>query len=456
MPILTLHDAGAPRQEPGGAGRPRELFAERRKRYLAEAEGGVTVLAAAPELIKSRDTEVRYRPDSDLFYLTGFEEPEAVAVLTPHDPEHRFTLFVRPRDPEREAWNGTRAGVEGAREQYGADAAYPIDELARRLPSLLERSDRILYALGSDTALDRQVTDALVGFRRSRPRSGRGPAVVADPETILAGMRMIKDADEIERMRVAARIAAEGHRAAMAVCGPGVGEWEMQAALEGTFRALGATGPAFPSIVGSGGNAATLHYVVNDRRVQAGELVLIDAGAEFRMYASDISRTFPASGRFSDAQRRLYGTVLAALEAAIGAIRPGAPIGAVHDAAVRALVEGLVGLGLLQGEPEKLIEGGAHKRFYMHQTSHWLGLDVHDVGPYTEAEESVALRPGMVLTVEPGIYIAPGAPDVPEHFRGVGIRIEDDVLVTEDGHEILTRGVPVAPDEIEALVGSAR
>lgn len=427
--------------------------AERRERFLAQIGAGVAILPAAPTRYKSRDTEFRFRQDSDFYYLTGFDEPEAVALLTPHDDEHRFTLFVRPRDPEREVWDGGRAGVEGARERFGATAAYPLDELPERLHALVEPADRLFYALGAHPALDTALVEQLAGFRRSRQRSGRGPTGITDPATVLGEMRVIKDADEIARLRRAAQIAAAGHRAAIAAARPGAGEWEIEAALEATFRRAGAAGPAFPSIVASGPNATTLHYVANDRVVQPGDLVLIDAGAEWRMYCADISRTFPVSGRFTPPQRAVYELVLAAEEAAIAAVRPGAPFSAIHEAALGVLVPGMIELGLLQGEPTALIEAGEHKRFYMHQTSHWLGLDVHDVGLYARDGEPITLQPGMVLTIEPGLYVRADAEGVPTELRGIGVRIEDDVLVTADGAEILTRGVPVAPDDIEALAG---
>ena len=427
-------------------------FAGRRARFLERIGGGVAILAAAPQLYKSRDTEVRFRQDSDFYYLTGFDEPDAVAVLTPHDDTHRFTLFVRPRDREREAWAGRRAGVEGAVEQYGADAAYPIGELDDHLRRLVEPAERIVYALGSDAALDARVVDLVAHFRRARQRSGRGPIHVDDPAAVLDAMRVIKDAGEIERLRAAAALTAEGHRAAMRLARPGIGEWELEAELEYVFRRGGGSGPAYPSIVGAGANATVLHYVTNDCRAADGDLVPIDAGAELDMYCGDITRTFPVTGRFTPAQRAVYEVVLAAEEAAIAAVRPGAPFSGIHDAAVHVLTAGMVDLGLLQGDVETLIAEGAYRRFYLHQTSHWLGLDVHDVGLYRQGDDSVLLEPGMVLTVEPGLYVPADADDVPDVLRGVGVRIEDDVLVTAEGNELLTRGVPVLPDEIEALM----
>ncbi len=435
---------------------PLHLFAGRRERVLESIGNGVLVLAASATLFKSRDTEVRYRQDSNFYYLTGFGEPDAVAVLTPHDVERRFTLFVRPRDPEREVWVGRRAGVEGAISRFGADAAYPLDELEDHLHALLEPAERIVYPFGSSAALDGEIMELLLRFRRSRQRSGIGPTALEDADALLGEMRVIKDAEEVDAIRTAARISAAGHGAAIAAARAGMGEWELEAILDSTFRRAGGAGAAYPSIVGSGANATTLHYVTNDRRLRDGDLVLMDAGAEWGMYCGDISRTFPVSGRFTPPQRALYDLVLAAENAAIDAVRPGALFSDIHNAALVVLVEGMIELGLLQGESEELIAEGAHRRFFMHQTSHWLGLDVHDVGLYARAGESVRLQPGMVMTVEPGIYIPEDADDVPGEFRGIGIRIEDDVLVTSDGHEVLTRAVPVDAEEIEDLVGSDR
>jgi Xaa-Pro aminopeptidase len=430
-----------------------EEFRARRERFLQAIGNGVAVLVAAPELVKSRDTEILFRQNSDFFYLTGFLEPGAVAVLTPHDTL-RFNLFVRPRDPERETWNGKRAGVEGALERFGADAAYPIDELDERLKDLVEPADALWYAVRADGGqMDARMLALLAGFRGTRPRAGKGPWDLRDPAQVLDGMRLIKEPGELALMREAADLAARGHLAAMRAGRPGVGEWEIQALLDQTFRSHSASsGTSFPAIVGSAANGTVLHYVTNERRIEEGDLVLVDAGAEVGFYCSDITRTFPASGRFTAPQRAVYEVVLAALEAGIEAVRPGAGVKEVHEASRRVLVQGMIDLKLLEGEPEKLIEEETFKRFFMHNTSHWLGLDVHDPGQYTERSgESVALRPGMVLTVEPGLYIPADAENVPAELRGIGIRLEDDVLVTDDGHEILTRAVPVDPDEVERI-----
>ena len=432
-----------------------ELFRARRERVLEQVGNGVVLLGSAPELFRSRDTEVPYRQNSDLYYLTGVEEPEAVAVLTPHDPSHRFTLFVRPRDAERERWNGPRLGVEATKDAYGPDAVYPIDGLEEMIVTLLTPADRIVYSVGVHPPLDSRVLELVGKARRSRPRAGLGPTGIVDLDSVVGELRKVKDDAEVERMRTVAAIGAEGHLAAMAATRPGVGEWEVEAALEATFRRHGALGPAFPSIVGSGANATYLHYTTNSRRIEEGELVLVDAGADWGMYCSDITRTFPASGKFSKTQRELYDVVLAAHDAGIAIARNGEPITAIHEAAVRALCEGMVRLGILTGDAAAdPLESGSYRRFYMHQTSHWLGLDVHDVGLYRFSGAPVTLHPGMVLTVEPGIYIPSDADDVPDRFRGLGIRIEDNIVVTDREAEILTGAVPVQAEEVERLVGA--
>ncbi|HSU14049.1 aminopeptidase P N-terminal domain-containing protein [Longimicrobium sp.] len=437
------------------AGAPDDPRARRRERFLERMGRGVAVLCSAPELIKSRDTEVLYRQDSDFFYLTGFSEP-GVAVLTPHDGRHRFTLFVRPRDPERETWNGPRAGVEGATERFGADAAYPLAELDARLKALLEPADAIWYALGSNEKMDRRLVSWIREWRLRRARSGKGPSDVMDPAGILDAMRVVKEPEEIGAIRRACELSAQAHVRAMRAARPGIGEWELANVIDSTFRAAGPdAGPAYPTIVGSGANATILHYVLNAERADDGALVLIDAGAEWGMYCGDITRTFPANGRFTAPQRRVYDAVLRAEEQAIAMVRPGVTIAAIHEATRLLLARELVEMGVLQGDPETIAEGEEIKRFYMHQTSHWLGLDVHDAGDYrARGGDWLPLAAGMVFTIEPGLYIPAAADDVPAEYRGIGVRIEDDVLVTEDGCEVLTRGVPVAPEEIEALVGA--
>jgi Xaa-Pro aminopeptidase len=441
---------------PAAAVVPAEVLRARRERLLDAIGDGVAIFCAAPEHLKSRDTDVRYRPDSDLWYLTGFAEPGAVAVLTSHDGEARLTLFVRPRDPERETWTGRRAGVEGARERFAADAAHPIEELDELLPKLLEPADAVWYSLGTNAEMDGRIIKQLKKFRSTRPRGGKGPWDVRDPAALMDRWRLVKEPGEIERIRAACTLSAKAHLAAMRATAPGVGEWELEATLDSTYRRAGGWGPSYPSIVGSGVNATILHYTTNDCVLREGDVVLVDSGAELAMYCGDITRAYPVSGRFTPEQREVYEIVLAAEEAAIAVVRPGAAFSEIHDAAVRVLTEGLIRLGVLEGGVDEAIEETKYKRFYMHQTSHWLGLDVHDAGPYRERDGSwIALEAGMVLTVEPGLYF-PDEDDVPEALRGLGIRIEDDVLVTAEGYETLTRDVPVAVDEVEALVGSAR
>jgi len=450
--------AGSPDAVVPDPASPDSPYRARRERFLEAIGDGVAVICSAPELIKSRDTEINYRQNSELFYLTGFPEP-AVAVFTPHDPEHRFTLFVRPRDPERETWTGGRAGVEGARERYGADAAYLLEELdSDTLRERLWPADRIWYSLGSDDAMDRRLIGWIRQWRQASGRSGKASTDVLDPAKVIDAMRLVKEPAEVELIRRACRLSSEGHLRAIRAARPGIGEWELEALVDGTFRAGGPRcGTAFPTIVGSGPNATVLHYVTNDRRTEDGDLVLLDAGAHHELYCGDITRTFPVNGRFTPAQRRVYELVLRSEETAIAMVRPGVTIREIHEATRDVLVRGMVELGLLQGDPAELVEGEEYKRFFMHQTSHWLGLDVHDAGAYRDHGEDGAwhpLRPGMVFTIEPGLYIRADAEGVPDELRGIAVRIEDDVLVTEDGCEVLTRDVPVDPDEIERLVGA--
>jgi Xaa-Pro aminopeptidase len=413
------------------------------------------VLPASAEHLRSRDSQGPYRPDSELFYLSGVTEPGAVAVLLGGDGP-RFVLFVRERDPDAELWSGPRLGPEGAAERFGADEVHPLGDLAERLPVLLKSADRIFYRLGRTCEVEALVTGALATARARGPRTGTGPRTLVDPGEILDEMRLRKDAQEIEALRRAAALSVEGHRCGMAAAGAGVGEWVVEAAVDAAFRRGGGSGPAYETIVGSGANACILHYVANGSIMQDGDLVLLDAGAERGLYAGDITRTFPVSGRFTSRQRDLYMVVEAARAAAVSAVRPGITIDHVHQRALRVLVEGMVSLGILTGDPDGLIEEKAHQRFYPHQTSHWLGLDVHDPGDYARDGASRTLEPNMVFTVEPGLYVRPDAGGGAARFGGMGIRVEDDVLVTEDGHENLTASLPTAPDDVEAMVGAQR
>lgn len=414
----------------------------RRRAALLEALGdnAVLLLAAHPELTIGRDTQLRYVVDPEIYYLTGFTEPDAVLLLDPAS-DVPFTMFVRARDPERELWDGARAGVDGARADYGADAAFPLNELPERLPKLLSRADTIYARHCNRPQLDGIVQQAFVSGRASRARTGRGPHILRDPGDILDEMRLIKDAGEIELLRTAAHISADAFLDVLPRIKPGMHEWEVDALLEFGFRSRGASGPAFTTISAAGPNATVLHYIDNTAPLRAGDLLLLDAGARYQMYCGDISRTVPVSGRFTAEQRALYDVVLAAHAAALSAIAPGLPVAAVHERACEVLTDGLLQLGHLQ--PQQRDDAAAFKVFYPHRTSHWLGLDVHDVGPYMRANEELVFQPGMVLTVEPGLYHAQ---------RGVGIRVEDDVLVTEQGHEVLTARLPVAAEDIEALM----
>ena len=429
-------------------------YAARRARVLESlGEDGVLVLPAASEPVAGGDVELRYRPDPDLYYLTGYSEPEAVLVLAP-GAQSPCTLFVRPRDPERELWTGRRGGVEAARTRFGADAAFPISELAMRLPDLLAGRSTIYTRPGAG---DRVLQDLLLGTlargRVARQRTGRGARALADAGAVLDELRLRKDPHELALMRTAADISVEAFRACAAAIRDGAGEWEVQAVLEFGFRRRGADAPAFESIVAAGDNATVLHYVANDRRMHAGELLLVDAGASVGGYAADITRTFPVSGRFTGEQRALYDAVLSAHDAALAAVRPGAPVDGIHAAAVRALVAALVDQGLLTGAVDALVEDEqSYKRFYPHKTSHWLGLAVHDVGEYALPGATRTLEPGMVLTIEPGLYLPAAAAELPEALRGTGIRLEDDVLVTESGAEVLTAALSVAAEEVEALL----
>ncbi|MBD2597108.1 Xaa-Pro aminopeptidase [Nostoc sp. MBR 210] len=433
-------------------------YRQRREQLMAKIGNGTAIFRSAPMAVMHNDVEYAYRQDSDFFYLTGFNEAQAVAVLAPNHPEHRFVLFVQPKDREKEVWSGYRCGVDAAKEIYGADAAYPINELDEKLPQYLEKSDRIYYHLGRDRKFNEKVLAHYQSLLRTYPKRGTGPIAIEDTCTVLHSMRLIKTETELEMMRQAAAIAIEAHNQAMAITKPGRYEYEIQAEIEWLFRHRGAMGPAYPSIVASGVNACVLHYIENNRQMQDGELLLIDAGCAYNYYNSDITRTFPVGGKFTPEQKTLYEIVLEAQKQAIAQVQPGNTFKAVHDTAVRVLTAGLIDLGILQGEIDKIIEEEKYKPYYMHRTSHWLGLDVHDVGVYQHGDDKPQiLQPGQVLTVEPGLYIVPDtklAEDQPQtHPRwiGIGIRIEDDVLVTPTGHEVLTAGVPKEIDEIERV-----
>ncbi|MBN3950746.1 MAG: aminopeptidase P N-terminal domain-containing protein [Nostoc sp. NMS7] len=431
-------------------------YRQRREQLMAKIGDGTAIFRSAPMAVMHNDVEYVYRQDSDFFYLTGFNEPQAVAVLAPHHSEHRFVLFVQPKDREKEVWTGYLSGVDAAKEFYGADEAYPISELDEKLPQYLEKASRIYYHLGRDRTFNDQILGHYQSLLRTYPKRGTGPIAIEDTGTVLNSMRLIKSEAELELMRQAVAIATEAHNYAQEIAAPGRYEYEIQAEMERIFRLRGGLGPAYPSIVASGVNACVLHYIENNRQMQDGELLLIDAGCTYGYYNSDITRTFPVGGKFTPEQKTLYEIVLEAQKQAIAQVQPGNPFKLIHDTAVRVLTEGLVELGILKGEIDKLIEEEKYKPYYMHRTSHWLGLDVHDAGVYQHGEDKPQiLQPGQILTVEPGLYIVPDtklAEDQPEtdpRWIGIGIRIEDDVLVTPGGHEVLTAGVPKAVDEVE-------
>ena len=397
-------------------------FKQRRDEFMRGIGRGVAIFPAAPSVIRNGDVEHEYRQDTDFYYLTGFEEPNAVAILAPDHPEYQFVLFVQPKDREREVWTGWRAGEEGAKRDFGADGAFTIDKLDEELPKLAEKADRIYYRFGSDPTFDERLVGFMRRFQRQRQREGTGPTSVIDPADLLHEMRLIKTPDELDLLRRAIDITCEGHLAAMRALRPGSYEYEIEAELRYVFRKNGSPRSGYPPIVGSGANTTVLHYTTNNQRIADGDLLLIDAGAEFGYYTGDVTRTMPASGKFNEDQTVLYQLVLDAQLEAIKAVRPGATFIEPHDRAVRVLTEG------------------------------WLGMDVHDAGPYKVADEWRRLEPGMVMTIEPGLYIAEDAEGVEPRYRGIGIRIEDDVLVTEQGYEVLSARVPKTIAEIEGVM----
>lgn len=430
-------------------------FKQRRKQLARRIKKkSVALIASASASVRNRDVEYPYRQDSDFHYLTGFDEPEAVAVFAPGRKQGEYILFCREFDREKAIWTGRHAGLEGARNAFGADEAFPIDELDKVLPGLLENRERVYFPIGHDPKIDRQVFSA-VNNVRARVRTGvRAPFEFVSLEHLLHEQRLIKTSHEIQLMQKAAEVSVRAHKRAMSVCKPGKYEYEIEAELLYEFTRHGMRAPAYPCIVAGGHNACVLHYTENKDVLKDGDLLLIDAGAEYENYAADITRTFPINGRFSESQRLLYDLVLEAQLDAIEQVRAGNRWNAPHDAAVHTLTKGLVKLGLLEGRVSKLIKDEAYKKFYMHRTGHWLGMDVHDVGEYRSDGEWRSLEPGMVLTVEPGLYVAPDCHDVDPKWRGIGIRIEDDVLVTKDGCEILTAGLPKTVAEIEAFMAN--
>lgn len=432
-------------------------FAERRARLMEQMDdNSIAIIPAASETLRNNDVHHPFRQNSNFMYLTGFREPDAFAVLIPGREQGQYILFVRDKNPEREIWDGYRAGPDGAVSEYGADDAFPIDDIDDILPGLMEGRSRVYSQMGVDDAFDHQLM-TWVNQIRSKVRTGAiPPEDFSDISHLLHDLRLIKSKQELAIMADASAMSARAHKRAMAACKPGMMEYQLQAEIEHECMMAGSPWPAYPAIVGSGANACVLHYIENTDRIEDGDLVLIDAGGELEYYASDITRTFPANGRFNIEQRAIYDIVLRAQYAALDQVRPGNPWIAPHDTTVRVLTEGLVELGLLKGEVDDLIEQEAFKPFFMHKTGHWLGMDVHDVGDYKVGGEWRVLEPGMVLTIEPGIYVSPHNTEVEERWRGIGVRIEDDVAVTKDGHEVMTRDVPKEPEEIEALMNGGQ
>jgi Xaa-Pro aminopeptidase len=424
----------------------------RRRRHLLEhvGSGGIAILAAAPERTRSRDVNFDYRPDSDLYYLTGFSEPDAVVVLMPGGAHGEFIGFCRERDRERELWDGPRCGPERFLARFGADDAYPISDIDEILPGLIERSERVYYSMGVSPEFDQKLLGWIGDLNANRQR-GHAPSEIVALDHLLHEMRLYKSRQELSAMRRSAQIAVAAHKRAMQACRPGMFEYELEAEYIYEFRRHGARASYLP-IVAGGNNACVLHYIANDQPLRDGDLVLVDAGCELDMYASDITRTFPVSGEFSEAQRELYEIVLEANIAATAAVVPGNHWNDPHEAAVKVVTRGLRDLGILSGRLPQLIREQAYRPYFMHRTGHWLGMDVHDVGDYRIEEEWRLLEPGMVLTIEPGLYIDAQARRNARRWRGTGIRIEDDVAVTRRGPDVLTRKLPRAIDEIEALM----
>ncbi len=436
---------------------PKAEYARRRKALMAQMEpNSIAILPAAPVYIRNRDVEHIYRQDSDFQYLTGFPEPEAVLALIPGREHGEYVLFCRERDPERELWDGLRAGQDGAIAQFGADDAFPINDIDDILPGLIEGRERVYYAIGCNQEFDHRLMEWINVIRSKARQGAQPPNEFVALDHLLHDMRLYKSAAEVKVMKEAAEISAAAHVRAMQAARPGLNEFHLEAELEYIFRKNGSKMPAYGSIVASGRNACILHYRENDAPLKDGDLILIDAGCEIDCYASDITRTFPVNGTFSPEQKAIYELVLKAQEAAFAAIGPDKHWNEAHEATVRVIAEGLLELGLLTGTLDEVIETESYKAYYMHRAGHWLGMDVHDVGDYKVGGEWRVLEPGMALTVEPGIYIPADDERVAKKWRGIGVRIEDDVVVTKTGCEILTGGVPKTVAEIEALMAAAR
>ncbi|MBE9567339.1 MAG: Xaa-Pro aminopeptidase [Proteobacteria bacterium] len=429
----------------------KKVYIKRRKQLMHMMhDNSVAILPSAPMLIRNRDVEHGFRQDSDFMYLSGFNEPESVIVLIPNRKQGEFVLFCRERDPVKETWNGRRFGIEGAVEDFDADDAYPIDDLEEILPGLMEGRESIYYSIGLNPTFDKHVLNCVNNLRAQSRRGARAPYEFVSLEYLLHDMRLYKGREEISAMRKAAKISVKAHINAMKICRPGLKEFELEAEFLYEFRRNGADW-AYSSIVGGGENSCILHYTENNAVLNDKELVLIDAGAEYEGYAADITRTFPVNGRYTVPQKEIYELVLQAQEAAFAKVKPGNHWNDPHNAAVRTLTKGMVEIGLLKGKPAQLIKDGKYMKYYMHRTGHWLGMDVHDVGDYKVDDNWRLFEPGMVLTVEPGLYIPSGSRGA-KRWWNIGVRIEDDLLVTKDGFDLLTKGLPRTVEEVEAVM----
>jgi len=430
----------------------KEYRARRKELMSLMHSNSIAIISAAPEKVRSRDTHYPYKQNVNLSYLCGFPEPESVLVLIPGRAQGEMVLFCRDKDPLRETWDGYREGPEGAVSNFGADDAFPIADIDDILPNLIEGKDRLYYAIGKDPEFDRHLMDWVNHVRNQRGNGALPPGEFVDLDHFINEMRLFKTAGELKIMRKAAEISVSAHSRAMKASKPGLFEYQLQAEIEHEFAVHGSAGAAYTSIVGGGKNGCILHYIENRDALKDGDLVLIDAGCEYQNYAADITRTFPVNGKFSDEQAAIYDIVLQAQTDAIAVIGPGIEYNKTNEATVLAITQGLVDLGILHGDVDELIASEAHREFYMHGAGHWLGMDVHDVGDYKIDGQWRVYEPGMVVTIEPGIYIAPGNPNVDKKWHGIAVRIEDDIVVTKDGNENITAGVPKKRDEIEALM----
>ena len=430
----------------------KEYAARRAELMSLMHSNSIAVISSAPEKIRSRDTHYPYKQNVNLSYLCGFPEPEAVLVLIPGREQGEMVLFCRDKDPLRETWDGYREGPEGAVQNFAADDAFPIADIDDILPNLIEGKDRLYYAIGKDPEFDKHLMDWVNHVRSQRGNGALPPGEFVDLDYFLNEMRLIKTSEELKIMRKAGQISASAHRRAMKICRPGVFEYQLQAEIEHEFMDSGAVGAAYSSIVGGGKNGCILHYIENRDALKDGDLVLIDAGCEYENYAADITRTFPVNGKFSSEQAAIYDVVLKAQTDAIAMIGPGIEYNKTNEATILAITQGLVDLGILKGDVSELIAQEAHREFYMHGAGHWLGMDVHDVGDYRIEGQWRGYEPGMVVTIEPGIYIAPGNPKVDKKWHGIAVRIEDDIVVTKTGNENITATVPKNREEIEALM----